>query len=81
MVARDDRFDPACLEVPARSSVTLVVRNGGHHPHNLTLSGPGPDHVSVDAGQVAFLPVSVGTADVAFRCTIHPGMRGVLRVR
>ena len=58
--------------------MTLVVRNAGGHPHDLTL--PDGGHVSVDAGQVGFLTTTVGRNGVEFVCTIHPGMAGELRV-
>jgi plastocyanin len=80
VVARDDRFDPSCIEVAPGSTVTLVVRNAGHHPHNLTLADGSRAHVAVDAGQAGFVTATVGSADVAFSCTIHRGMRGIVRV-
>lgn len=78
IAARDDRFDPSCIELGEPSTVTLVVRNAGGHPHDLTLSGG--EHVSVDAGQVGFLDVVVGPDGLRFVCTIHPGMDGTIRV-
>jgi plastocyanin len=80
IVARDDHFDPVCVAVAPGSTVTLVVRNAGHHPHNLTLADESRAHVAVDAGQAGFVTATVGSADVRFSCTIHPGMSGVLRV-
>jgi hypothetical protein len=79
VVARDDFFDPVCLDVPP-GSVTLVVRNEGLHPHNHTRVDEAHAHVAVDAGQAGFVTATVGSSDVAFSCTIHPDMRGVLRV-
>jgi plastocyanin len=80
ITARDDHFDPAWVGAAPGSTVRLVVRNAGHHPHNLTLGDGSGAHVAVDRGQAAFLTAVVGTTDTAFTCTIHPGMRGVLRV-
>lgn len=80
IVARDDHFDPRCVVARAGSTVRLVVRNAGHHPHNLTLADSADTHVAVDAGQVAFLTARVGAVDVPFSCTIHRGMRGVFHV-
>ena len=78
VAARDDRFDPSCIELHEPGNVTLVVRNAGGHPHDLTL--PGGEHVSVDAGQVGFLQVAIGPNGITFVCTIHPGMEGEIRV-
>ena len=78
IAARDDRFDPPCIELDRPGTITLVVRNAGRHPHDLTL--PGGTHVSVDAGQVGFLDVVIGPSGVDFVCTIHPGMEGEIRV-
>ena len=76
IAARDDRFEPRCVELPA-GHATLVVRNEGRHPHNLTL--PNGDSIAIDAGQVAFLETTVD-ADLRYTCTIHPGMDGELRI-
>ena len=78
IAARDDRFDPSCIELDHPGTITLVLRNAGGHPHDLTL--PGGEHVSVDAGQVGFLEVAIGPAGVTFACTIHAGMEGEIRV-
>ena len=75
VAAVDDRFEPGCVEVE-RGPVTIVVRNEGRHPHNLTM--PDGASVSVDAGQVAFLDTSVTAGRVRYTCTIHPGMDGEL---
>ena len=77
IAAVDDRFDPACVELAEAGPVTLVVRNDGRHPHNLTLPDGGA--VSVDAGQVAILATTVPAGGVRYTCTIHPGMDGELR--
>ena len=78
MAAVDDRFEPGCIEVE-RGLVTIVVRNEGRHPHNLTM--PDGASVSVDAGQVALLDTAVTAGGVRYTCTIHPGMDGELRTR
>lgn len=78
VTALDDHFDPGCIVATPGAEVTLVVRNGGHHPHDLTLD-TGPS-ASVDRGQVAFLKAFVGTDGLRYVCTIHPGMTGHIRV-
>lgn len=79
IATHDDRFEPACIELDAVGPVTLVVRNIGRHPHNLTLE-EGPS-VSVDAGQVGLLELDIGDGRTPYVCTIHPGMDGEIRVR
>lgn len=75
--AADDRFVPRCIELSPGGEATFVVRNSGNHPHNVTL--PDDERVSVDAGQVAFLPVALDDLPLRFVCTIHPGMEGEIR--
>ena len=78
IAARDDRFEPDCIELDAPGPVTIVLRNEGRHPHNLILSAR--DRVAVDAGQVAILEAVVESTGMQFTCTIHPGMDGEIRV-
>jgi plastocyanin len=75
--AADDHFEPGCIVVAEGGEGTLVVRNSGRHPHNLTL--PGGLRVGVDSGQVAFLNVPLTDLPQRFVCTIHPGMEGEIR--
>ncbi|MGH9223367.1 MAG: cupredoxin domain-containing protein [Acidimicrobiales bacterium] len=74
MTALDDRFAPECIEGAADQMLTLVVRNAGRHPHNLTLETG--ESVSVDSGQAAFITARVGGNGARYSCTIHPGMEG-----
>lgn len=75
--AADDRFEPRCIVVAEGGEATLVVRNSGRHPHNLTL--PDGQRVGVDAGQVAFLNAPLDQLPLRFVCTIHPRMEGEIR--
>lgn len=79
IAADDDRFVPACVVVDSPGDVTLVVRNVGTHPHDITV--PGQDSALIDRGQVAFVDVSVGDDGLTFTCELHPGMAGRLEVR
>jgi plastocyanin len=78
VTARDDRFDPACIEAAGEGDITLVVRNDGRHPHNLTFQSG--DSVSVDSAQVAFITARVGREGLEYVCTLHAGMRGRIRI-
>lgn len=79
VTALDDQFAPACIEGTAGDAVTLVVRNAGRHPHNLTLESG--ESVSVDSGQAAFITAFIDQDGVRYVCTIHPGMDGRILVR
>lgn len=79
LVTQDDRFEPACIELDAAGPVTLVVRNDGRHPHDLTFDEG--RRVSVDAGQVGLLELDIRDGRTPYVCTIHPGMDGEIRVR
>ena len=78
VAAVDDRFEPACVVLDQPGPLSIVVRNDGRHPHNLTMA-EGP-RVSVDAGQVAILETEVNADGARYTCTIHPGMDGELRI-
>ena len=79
VTALDNQFAPGCIEGAAGGVLTLVVRNAGRHPHNLTLETG--ESVSVDSGQAAFITASVGHGGMRYVCTIHPGMEGRILVR
>jgi plastocyanin len=79
VTAHDDHFAPVCIEGNADQVLTLVVRNAGRHPHNLTLETG--ESVSVDSGQAAFITAAVGPSGATYVCTIHPGMEGRILLR
>lgn len=79
IAADDDRFVPACVVLDSPGDVTLVVRNVGTHPHDISV--PGQDSALIDRGQVAFVDVSVGDDGLTYTCELHPGMAGRLEVR
>lgn len=74
----DFAFDPACTA--ASSAATLTVENTGAVPHDFTVPGTS---ISVPLGvgettQVPLTGLAAGTYEVV--CTIHPDMRGSLKV-
>lgn len=79
IATEDDRFVPSCVTLDSPGDVTLVVRNAGTHPHDITV--PGQGGALIDRGQVAFVDVSVGDDGLTFTCELHPGMAGRLEVR
>lgn len=78
VTAHDDYFDPACLRLSESGPITVVVRNEGRYPHDLTL--PDGSGVRVDGGQTALLDTRMQAGQVPFVCTIHPGMDGEFEV-
>jgi plastocyanin len=72
VVAKDNRFDPVAVEVPAGTTVTWRFEDGSV-PHDVTGDGwKSGDPQSEGTYQRAF--DAPGTYD--YRCTIHAGMEG-----
>ncbi len=70
-------FQPSTLEVPA--GATVMVKNEDRDAHTATA-----DDRSFDTGNIAGGATGSFTApragEVRYTCTIHPYMRGVIRV-
>ena len=72
VVAKDNRFDPVTVEVPAGASVTWSFQDGGT-PHDVT----GEGWKSGDAqSQGTFRHTFDRPGTYDYRCTLHPGMDG-----
>ena len=72
VVAKDNRFDPVAVEVPAGTSVTWSFQDGGT-PHDVTGEGwKSGDPRSKGTFRHTF--DRPGTYD--YRCTLHRGMDG-----
>jgi plastocyanin len=72
------RFTPPDVEVEL--GATVVWTNADPFPHNVDTGGTAARSGDLAPGQSwSFRPRERGT--VAYRCTLHPGMEGVLRVR
>jgi plastocyanin len=72
VVAKDNRFDPVAVEVPAGTTVTWRFEDGGT-PHDVTGDGwKSGDPQSKGTFRHAF--DRPGT--YAYRCTLHGGMDG-----
>jgi plastocyanin len=77
VVAKDNRFDPVTVEVPAGTSVTWRFEDGGT-PHDVTGDGwKSGDPQSEGTFRHTF--DRPGTYD--YRCTLHSGMNGRVVVR
>lgn len=80
ITARDLRFEPTSVEVPANSPVTVTLVNAAGVEHSFTAD---PVHASADAdpgeeNTVTFTSPASGT--IPFHCRWHPRMTGTLVV-
>jgi plastocyanin len=71
VVAKDNRFDPVAVEVPAGTTVTWRFDDGGT-PHNVKGDGFASENQSDGTFRHRF--DAAGTYD--YRCTLHSGMDG-----
>jgi plastocyanin len=71
VVAKDLRFDPATVEVPAGTNVTWRFEDG-NVPHNV--KGDGFESKNQSSGTFQHRFDTPGTYD--YRCTLHQGMDG-----
>ena len=70
VTVRDNEFEPNAIEVPLGTTVTW--RWEGDHAHNVV--GDGFESPVQEDGTFAQTFDEAGTH--AYRCTLHPGMRG-----
>ena len=71
-------FRPPALEVPAGTVVR--VENRDDAVHTMTADDKSFDTGNIEEGAHASINVA-GAGDVAYRCSIHNEMRGVIQVR
>ena len=71
VVAKDNRFDPVAVEVPAGTTVTWRFEDGSV-PHNV--KGDGFESRTQSSGSYRHRFDAPGT--YAYRCTLHSGMKG-----
>ena len=72
VVAKDMRFDPAAIEVPAGTTVTWTFQDGSV-PHDVTGDG-WKSGKAQSKGSYRHTFDRPGTYD--YRCTLHSGMKG-----
>lgn len=75
VVMRGMTFEPPTLEV--RPGDKVVWRNGDVVPHDV--KGPGFKSPTVNPGD-SFVWTATGKGEIAYKCTLHPKMDGVLVV-
>ena len=71
LVAIDNEFDPAELEVPAGKEVTVEFTNDGEAPHTFTSEELGIDTGTIEAGDSKTVTFMAPEDDTEFVCTIH----------
>jgi plastocyanin len=71
VVAKDTRFNPATVEVPAGTTVTWKFQDGSV-PHDV--KGDGFESKTQSSGSYQHRFDAPGT--YAYRCTLHSGMKG-----
>jgi plastocyanin len=71
VVAKDTRFNPVAVEVPAGTTVTWTFEDGAV-PHNV--KGDGFESKTQSSGSYRHRFDTPGT--YAYRCTLHGGMKG-----
>ena len=78
VTAVDYAFDPVCTGESL--GATLTVKNTGAIPHTFTVTGTSID-VPLAVGETTQVPLTgLAAGTYAVVCTIHPEMRGSLKV-
>lgn len=78
VVARDNTFEPARLELPAGEDVEVEITNEGGTTHDFTVESLDLSTGSIEEGAVATATLTVPEGDTTFACSIHGGMNGVI---
>lgn len=81
VVASDNDFEPATLELDAGAEVTVEVYNDGEAAHNFVISQVDLSTGTIEAGQVATATFTVPDEPVSYVCTFHSGMGGEITPR
>ena len=80
VIAGDNMFEPATLELDAGTEATVEVRNDGEAAHNFVISEVDLSTGTIAAGQVATATFTVPDEPISYVCTFHPGMQGTIEV-
>jgi plastocyanin len=78
VVAQDNSFEPARLELPADEEVEIEITNEGGTTHDFTVESLELSTGPIDEGAVATATLTVPQGETAFVCSIHGGMDGVI---
>lgn len=84
ITARDNRFDPATVEIPAGASFRLFFRNLDGAPHNVAVFTDQTAATSIYVGETVtnaattYDVPAIAPGTYFFRCNVHPDMTGSL---
>jgi plastocyanin len=78
LVAKDNEFEQARLEVPAGEDVEIEVTNEGGTIHDFTVDSLELSTGPIESGEVATATLTVEQGETTFHCSIHGGMEGVI---
>ena len=78
VVATDNAFEPARLELPAGEEVEIEVTNEGETTHDFTIESLELSTGPIEEGAVATATFTVPQGEMGFVCSVHGGMEGVI---
>lgn len=78
VVARDNSFEPARLELSPGEEVEIEVSNDGGTTHDFTVESLELSTGPIEEGSVATATLTVPEGETTFVCSIHGGMIGVI---
>jgi plastocyanin len=78
LVATDNAFEPARLELPAGEEAEIEIANEGGTTHDFMVESLDLSTGPIEPGAVATATITVPEGETAFVCSIHGGMEGVI---
>lgn len=78
LVARDNTFEPARLQVAAGEEVEIEITNEGSTTHDFTVESLELSTGPIEEGAVATATLTAPEGETTFVCSIHGGMNGVI---
>jgi plastocyanin len=78
VVARDNTFEPARLQLPAGEEVEVEITNEGGTTHDFTVESLELSTGPIEEGALATATLTVPEGETTFACSIHGGMDGVI---
>jgi plastocyanin len=78
VVAVDNAFEPARLELPASEEVEVEITNDGETTHDFTIEALDLSTGPIEPGEVATATFTPPESETTFVCSVHGGMEGVI---
>jgi plastocyanin len=78
VVAIDNAFEPARVELAAGQEVEIEIANEGGTTHDFTSEALELSTGPIDPGAAATARFVVPDGETAFRCSLHGGMEGTI---